>query len=572
MSEYRVLARKYRPRTFDDLVGQEALVRTLSNAIKTGRIAHAFLLTGIRGIGKTTTARIIARALNCMGADGTGGPTPTPCGTCANCTQILQDRHVDVMEMDAASRTGVGDIRELIETVHYAPANARYKIYIIDEVHMLSTSAFNALLKTLEEPPPHVIFIFATTEIRKIPVTILSRCQRFDLRRLDMEQLAAHLGNIATKESVQAEEEALRLIAMAAEGSVRDGLSLLDQAIAHSIGEDGQTGTVTGATVRAMLGLSDRTRLFTMLEHLFAGEALPALDLLGAQYRDGADMALLFSDMLSVVHTVTRLTLAPASDLGPAFADSEKDYAKKLASQLGVQELTRAWQLIAKGQEELKYAADALTTAEMALIRFAHASRLPAPADVVRSLKDSATSAPAIPSSAPPRTAPSGGGSASISARAATRPAPLEDPHASFSPDMQAAPSHLSLAASQEPVLVSNLEEIVALCEAQREPVLVHHLTQSARVVACEPGTLTLSHAVPFPADIAKRLSAFLERATGRNWRIAISEQGGAPTLAEQRQHAKDEAMGAARHHPMVKAVLDAFPGATLEDVRNDDR
>ncbi len=565
MSEYRVLARKYRPKTFDDLVGQEALVRTLSNAIKTGRIAHAFLLTGIRGIGKTTTARIIARALNCVGEDGNGGPTPRPCGVCANCTQILQDRHVDVMEMDAASRTGVGDIRDLIETVHYAPANARYKVYIIDEVHMLSTSAFNALLKTLEEPPPHVIFIFATTEIRKIPVTILSRCQRFDLKRLDLEQLATHLGAIAAKEEVSAEDEALRLIAMAAEGSVRDGLSLLDQAIAHSIGEDGATGTVSGTTVRAMLGLSDRTRLFAMLEHLFAGETLPALDLLNAQYRDGADMAMLFTDLLAIVHIVTRLNLAPNSDLGPAYAEAEKDYAKKLAGKLGIQELTRAWQLIAKGQEEVRYAADSLTSAEMALIRFAHASRLPAPSDVVRSLRENAPQS-AAPTTAP-RAIPTGGGVTARATQLATAPLPQDVPQTEMG-----APSHLTLAATTEPVALGSFEEIVALCEAQREPILAHHLIQSASLVAFEPGTITLSATPTFPADMSKRVSAFLERATGRNWRIVVSETPGAPTLAEQRANAKAGAMEAAREHPIVKAVLDAFPGATLEDIRSDDR
>jgi len=567
MSEYRVLARKYRPKTFDDLVGQEALVRTLSNGIKSGRIAHAFLLTGIRGIGKTTTARIIARALNCIGEDGNGGPTPQPCGVCANCTQILQDRHVDVMEMDAASRTGVGDIRELIETVHYAPSNARYKIYIIDEVHMLSNSAFNALLKTLEEPPPHVIFIFATTETRKIPVTILSRCQRFDLKRLDIEQLATHLGNIARLEKVEAQEEALHLIAMAAEGSVRDGLSLLDQAIAHSIGEDGSTGTISGETVRAMLGLSDRTRLFTMLEHLFAGETVPALELLSAQYRDGADIAMLFSDLLAIVHTITRLNLAPNSDLGPAYAEGEKEYAKKLAAKLGVQELTRAWQLLAKGQEEVKYATDSLRTAEMALIRFAHASRLPSPAELVRSLKETGA---ASPSSPPPSPRPTPGGG-SMSARASAQLAPAMQPQQEYQPETMAQP-HLTLAASNPPVVLENFEEMVALCEAQREPTLAHHLTNSASVVAFEPGMMTFSTTHAFPADIGKRLTGFLERATGRSWRIVMSNDVGAPTLAEQRARAKTEAVQDACGHPVVKAVLDAFPGATVEDVRSDDR
>lgn len=576
MSEYRVLARKYRPTTFDDLVGQEALVRTLTNAITSGRIAHAYLLTGIRGIGKTTTARIIARALNCLGADGQGGATPKPCGVCANCTQILQDRHVDVIEMDAASRTGVDNMRELIESVHYAPTNARYKVYIIDEVHMLSTSAFNALLKTLEEPPPHTIFIFATTELRKIPVTILSRCQRFDLKRLDTEQMAQHLRAICGKESVSAEDEALRLIAMAAEGSVRDGLSLLDQAIAHSIGEDGVTSTITGNTVRAMLGLSDRTRLFALLEHLFAGETLPALELLAAQYHDGADMAMLFSDMLGIVHSITRLSLAPQADLGPAFADSEKDYAKRLAGTLGIMELTRAWQMLSKGQDEIKRAADSLTTAEMALIRFAHASRLPSPAEVIRSLKENpSTGTHTAPSSRPATSAGvggSGGGSANAIARGGAQPSAL--PQEDYQPQMmtrpESTPPHLSLAAVNPPARIHSFDDLVALCEAQREAVLAHHLTHSASLVSIEAGVLSLSNAHAFPADIAKRLAEFLTRQTDQPWRVIITDGQGAPTLAQQRAEAKQATLHAAHAHPLVKAVLDAFPGATLEDVRSD--
>lgn len=576
MSEYRVLARKYRPTTFDDLVGQEALVRTLTNAITSGRIAHAYLLTGIRGIGKTTTARIIARALNCLGADGQGGATPKPCGVCANCTQILQDRHVDVIEMDAASRTGVDNMRELIESVHYAPTNARYKVYIIDEVHMLSTSAFNALLKTLEEPPPHTIFIFATTELRKIPVTILSRCQRFDLKRLDTEQMAQHLRVICGKESVSAEDEALRLIAMAAEGSVRDGLSLLDQAIAHSIGEDGVTSTITGNTVRAMLGLSDRTRLFALLEHLFAGETLPALELLAAQYHDGADMAMLFSDMLGIVHSITRLSLAPQADLGPAFADSEKDYAKRLAGKLGIMELTRAWQMLSKGQEEIKRAADSLTTAEMALIRFAHASRLPSPAEVIRSLKENTSAGTqAAPPSRPAASVGVGGsGSSSTSAIARGGAQPSALPQEDYQPQMMTRPEHtpphLSLAAVNPPARIHSFDDLLALCEAQREAVLAHHLTHSASLVSIEAGVLSLSNSHPFPADIAKRLAEFLTRQTDQPWRVVITDAQGAPTLGQQRAETKKTTLHDAHAHPLVKAVLDAFPGATLEDVRSD--
>ncbi len=574
MSEYRVLARKYRPQTFDDLVGQDVLVRTLSNAITTGRIAHAFLLTGIRGIGKTTTARIIARALNCIGEDGQGGPTTNPCGVCPNCTQIADDRHVDVMEMDAASRTGVGDIRDLIETVHYAPTNARYKIYIIDEVHMLSTSAFNALLKTLEEPPPHVIFIFATTEIRKIPVTILSRCQRFDLRRLDTEALAGHLANICAKENVQADEEGLRLMAMAAEGSVRDGLSLLDQAIAHSMGESEQIHVATD-TVRDMLGLVDRTRIFALLEAICEGDTGKALDGLAQQHRDGADMSMLLQDMLTTTHSITRCHLAPDSDLGPAFSDAEKEYIKKLATKLSIAELTRLWQMLSKGLEEVRRAANSKMAADMVIIRLTHASSLPTPAELARKLKD--TPAPAA------STSPSGGGgsyaaSASSgggngahavgSTSSSPAPAAARQPELMSAPQEHAAPSHLSLAASNPAVEIKCFEDILGWCEEQREAIMLHHLRNEARLVACEEGKLSLSKDCDFPPDIAKKLEALLHKATDQRWHVAYVDREGQPTVVEQEAARREAEIKEASDTPMVKAVLETFPGASIVEVR----
>ena len=373
---YRVLARKYRPVDFTTLVGQEAMVRTLRNAIATGRIAHAFMLTGVRGVGKTTTARIIARALNCIGPDGKGGPTVDPCGVCDNCTSITEDRYVDVIEMDAASRTGIDDVRELIEGVRYRPVSARYKVYIIDEVHMLSEKAFNALLKTLEEPPPHVKFLFATTEIRKVPVTVLSRCQRFDLKRVPQHTLVEHFGRIAGIEKVEISPEALSLLARAADGSVRDGLSMLDQAIAHG------GGVVDAAQVRDMLGLADRGRVLELFEKTMAGDAPSVVALLGEMHDSGADPVVVLQDMLELTHWVTRLKVAP--EAAAASADSERAHGLALAKKLSMGSLTLAWTLLMKGLQETLVAPSPMRAAEMALIRVCFATDLPKPADALR--------------------------------------------------------------------------------------------------------------------------------------------------------------------------------------------
>ncbi|MCH8169333.1 MAG: DNA polymerase III subunit gamma/tau, partial [Proteobacteria bacterium] len=385
---YQVLARKYRPGHFGDLIGQEAMVRTLTNAFAHDRIAHAFILTGVRGVGKTTTARIIAKGLNCIGrGDGNGGDGPTidPCGTCDACVSIAEGRNVDVLEMDAASNTGVGDVREIIDSVRYRAAAARYKVYIIDEVHMLSTSAFNALLKTLEEPPEHVKFIFATTEIRKVPVTVLSRCQRFDLRRIEPEAMLAHLRGIADREAAKISDEALALITRAAEGSVRDALSLLDQAIAHGAGAGAETGA---AEVRAMLGLADRGRVFDLFEAIMRGDAKAALEELGAQYADGADPAVVLRDLAELTHWVSVVKISAEAAEDPTVSTAERARGRDLAGRLSMRVLTRTWQMLLKAIEEVPIAPSAMMAAEMAVIRLTHVADLPPPEELVRRLTE----------------------------------------------------------------------------------------------------------------------------------------------------------------------------------------
>jgi DNA polymerase-3 subunit gamma/tau len=536
---YRVLARKYRPVDFTTLVGQEAMVRTLRNAIASGRIAHAFMLTGVRGVGKTTTARIIARALNCIGADGKGGATVDPCGVCDNCKAITEDRHVDVIEMDAASRTGIDDVRELIEGVRYRPVSARYKVYIIDEVHMLSEKAFNALLKTLEEPPPHVKFLFATTEIRKVPVTVLSRCQRFDLKRVPQQALIDHFSKIAGAEKVEISPEALILLARAADGSVRDGLSMLDQAIAHG------GGVVDAAQVRDMLGLADRSRVMELFEKTMRGDAPSVVAALAEMHDSGADPVVILQDLLELTHWVTRLKVAP--DAAAASADSERAQGQAMAAKLSMASLTRAWALLMKGLQETLSAPSPLRAAEMVLIRLCYAADLPSPSDAIKALQNGAAPAPVAGVAAP---APRGGGGGAA-ARLAAQPV--------------VATASQPAAATPNP---KSFTEIVALFEARREARLVHHLMHHVHEVRCEPGLIEFRTQPKAPPDLAPRLSELLSQWTGRRWIATVSSAAGKPTLNEQKAAKGDELRSQAENNPLVQAILKTFPGARLDAVR----
>jgi len=568
---YRVLARKYRPTRFADLIGQEALVRTLTNAIQSGRIAHAYMLTGVRGVGKTTTARILARALDCVGVDGAGGPTIEPCGVCLNCTAIAEDRHVDVMEMDAASRTGVNDIRELIEGVRYLPVQARFKIYIIDEVHMLSGNAFNALLKTLEEPPAHVKFVFATTEIRKVPVTVLSRCQRFDLRRIEAERLAAHFAGICTAEDVAADDEALALIARAADGSVRDGLSLLDQAIA--LGD----GRVEAGRVREMLGLADRGQVFDLFEAVMRGATREALALFDAAYAAGADPLVVLQDLLGVVHGLARAKAVAgteaAIDAAQALPELDRVRGGAMALTLTVPVLTRAWQILLKGLGEVQAAPAARLAAEMVLIRLAHVADLPDPAAVLRGLAEGGTASAGAGGSG---TGGSGagmggaGGGGGGSGRSALRGMSGEGVQAARAQPVshQATPIHADAIAADAPPDPRSWAEAVRLFADNREAILHAQLERSVHLVSFEPGHIEIRPEADAPRDLANRMGSLLSGWTGRRWVISVSDAEGEPTLRLQRVLREEGERHEAARHPLVQAVLQAFPGATIEAVR----
>jgi DNA polymerase-3 subunit gamma/tau len=544
---YRVLARKYRPSTFAELIGQEAMVKTLTNAIAAGRIAHAFILTGVRGVGKTTTARILARALNCVGPDGTGGPTTTPCGQCEPCRAIAEDRHVDVMEMDAASRTGVDDIRELTEGVRYKPVAARYKIYIIDEVHMLSKNAFNALLKTLEEPPSDVVFIFATTEIHKVPITVLSRCQRFSLRRVPVELLIEHYRGIAEKERVTAEPAAIALIARAADGSVRDGLSLLDQAIALG------GGSIAESAVRDMLGVADRGLVFELYETLLRGDAADALKRMSLLYEGGVDPLMVLQDLLELTHFITRLKLVPsAGEDDPALA-GERQRGLALAQRLAMPVLARAWQMLLKGIGEVQQAPSPQQAAEMVLVRLAYVADLPVPGDLVRQLErggepGGVAGAPRAPASTPmstPRVAlPAEGGGGAASRLA------LSEPEAAGLPQPQ------------------SFLQVVELFDRNREAMLRWHLFAHVHLVGFEPGRIEFRPAEGAPRDLPNRLGQLLTEWTGRRWIVSVSGEEGQPTLRETAEARDASLKNEAAQHPLVRKVLEVFPGARIEAVR----
>jgi len=561
---YRVLARKYRPSDFTGLIGQEALVKTLSNAFATGRIAHAFMLTGVRGVGKTTTARIIARALNCIGPDGKRKePTIHPCGVCEPCVAIAESRHVDVQEMDAASRTGIDDIREIIEGVRYAPASARYKVYIIDEVHMLSKQAFNGLLKTLEEPPPHVKFIFATTEIRKVPVTVLSRCQRFDLRRVETAELVAHLKSIAGKEQVKIEDGALALIARAAEGSVRDALSLLDQAIAYEEG-----AVITAESMRAMLGLADRGRVLDLFEKAMGGKIAEALKELSELYDRGADPLAVMQDLLEITHFLTRLKVAPAAEGFFDGSSAEAKRASDMAAKLSVSALTRAWQMLLKGLLEVRDAAKPLAACEMALIRLAYAADLPPTDKLVRDVMDGTR---------PPL---EGGGSGSVptpknpqdfSGRGHA-PASAKDPSPKMTSSFSTLPQGEGIATALQhapgPTL-RTLEDIAALAQAHGAPVLRVNVENDIHLVRLEPGQLEFRPSARAPKSLAGDLAQKLKEWTGARWVVTVAREGGAPTIAEIKKMAAQARLESVMQEPMVRAVLDRFPGAEITAVRD---
>jgi DNA polymerase-3 subunit gamma/tau len=520
---YRVLARKYRPQNFDQLIGQDAMVQTLGNAIRRSRLAHAFLLTGVRGVGKTSTARLIAKALNCIGPDGQGGPTIDPCGVCEPCISIAEGRNIDVIEMDAASHTGVDDMRAVIDAARLAAFGARFKIYIIDEVHMLSKNAFNALLKTLEEPPEHVKFLLATTEVQKVPVTVLSRCQRFDLRRIPADKLAAHFAQIAELEGAEAEPEALALIARAADGSARDGLSILDQAIAHA-GMEG--GGVTAPAVRAMLGLSDRAAIRDLFALLLDSDAPGALAALRRQYDLGVDPQSVLRGLLETVHAVTLAKLG--GDADPAQSAEEREAYQGWARLLSFPSLHRLWQLVLKGHEEVARAALPIEAGEMALLRVVHASSLPDPGELARQIAAGAPATASAPAPAPP-----------------------------------GAPSP----AASGQALPASFDAMVALIGANGGGALLSHLTANARVVRYEPPDLVLSTSRPLPADLPGALAARLGELTGAKWKVTTEDAEGEATLAERRKAEEEAERAAVMDTPIVKAALEAFPDALLERI-----
>ena len=543
---YRVLARKYRPTRFADLIGQDAMVRTLTNAFATGRVAHAFMLAGVRGVGKTSTARIIARALNCTGPDGTGGPTAEPCGVCPNCLAILAERHPDVVEMDAASRTGVDDVREIIEATRFRPLQARKKVFIIDEVHMLSRNAFNALLKTLEEPPAHVAFVFATTELRKVPLTVLSRCQRFDLHQLGVAELAAHFARIAAAEAVPITPEALTLIARAAGGSVRDGLSLLDQAIAREAGPR----PIEAAPVAAMLGMAGRETVFDLLEAVLAGRPAAALAIADAAHERGTDPGLLLTDLLELLHTVSRLQAIPALRQDPELPEAERTRGAALAERTSVPVLARAWQMVLRGIQEVESAPDRRAAADMIMIRLCHVADLPPPGELVRTL----TARPAEP--VRPAAASLGGASHGLAPRRSLR---------SGEAALAAVPSG---APEDQAAMPGDFRAVVNLAAEAREALLAAQLMHHVHLVRFAPPVIEIAPDREAPRDLAARLGQVLQAATGVRWTIALAAGPGDPTLAEQ-ERARDAARRqAASHHPLVSAILAAFPGAELAGVQ----
>tara|TARA_Y100000588_G_scaffold394702_1_gene516710 strand:- start:2359 stop:3999 length:1641 start_codon:yes stop_codon:yes gene_type:complete len=531
--EYRVLARKYRPQTFSDLKGQETLVKTLTNALNQGRVAHAFILTGVRGVGKTTTARIIAKGLNCIGPDGTGGATVEPCGVCENCLAIIEDRHVDVIEMDAASRTGVDDIREIIDGVRYKPVVARNKVYIIDEVHMLSRNAFNALLKTLEEPPENVRFIFATTEIRKVPVTVLSRCQRFDLKRLNAEELVSLFTEICRKQDMNAEAEALDIVARAADGSARDGLSLLDQSMSLS------SGSITASAVREMLGLSDRINIFDLFEEFMGGKVSEALVRLSNMKELGAEPLSIVQDLLETVHIVTKYKVSPTV-IEDTISDVEKQKSIDFAGRLPMVQLGRCWQMLLKGVSEVQYAPSPFAALEMLIIRLAYLAETPGTPESIRMLVEEKKKPEVI----------------------------LEG---ALEPETRQKISGTEVCLDGEQVvndLPSSFIEIVDLFERKKEGIIHAELVGKVRPVRVAPGILEISVADGLDSAFLSRVSDLLSEWTGISWNVSLAEGQGDKTLVEQQRDQERQTKKEAAGDPVVSAVLTNFPGAKIESVR----
>lgn len=548
-SAYRVLARKYRPETFADLVGQDAMVRTLKNAFAADRIAQAFIMTGIRGTGKTTTARIIAKGMNCIGPDGNGGPTTEPCGQCEHCVAIMEGRHVDVMEMDAASNTGVGNIREIIDSVHYRAASARYKVYIIDEVHMLSTGAFNALLKTLEEPPEHVKFIFATTEIRKVPVTVLSRCQRFDLRRIEPEIMIGLMRKIASAESAEITDDALALITRAAEGSARDATSLLDQAISHGAGE------TTADQVRAMLGLADRGRVLDLFDLVLRGDAAGALHELSSQYSDGADPMAVLRDLAEITHWVSVVKITPDAAEDPTVSPQERARGLTMAEALPMRVLTRLWQMLLKSLDEVAAAPNAMMAAEMAIIRLTHVADLPSPEELVRKL-GTTPPPPATPRS-PPTSGPSGSGPSTTASHHA-------QPVVQSGATMAAAAPAVDQALARYP----SFEHVVELIRSHRDVKLLVEVENTLRLAAYRPGRIEFTPTDDAPRDLAQRLGTRLQLWTGNRWAVTIVGDSATQTIAEIRDAKENALKSKAESHPLMQAVMATFPDAKILSIR----
>ncbi|WP_020179589.1 DNA polymerase III subunit gamma/tau [Methylopila sp. M107] len=552
---YRVLARKYRPQRFEDLIGQEPMVRTLRNAFASGRVAQAWILTGVRGVGKTTTARILARALNYERADGTGGPTVELTEKGVHCDAIMESRHVDVIEMDAASHTGVADVRNILETVHYAPVMARTKVFIIDEVHMLSTSAFNAFLKTLEEPPPHVKFVFATTELRKVPVTVLSRCQSFSLRRVAADEMTAHLKRISDLEEVSIEDEALAVIARASEGSVRDALSLLDQAIAH--GE----GAVEAQAVRGMLGLADRGGILDLFDAVMRGDAAEALERFRASHDAGAEPAAVLADLAETVHLVTRIKLAPKAADDPALSEGERVRGREFAEKLSMRTLSRAWQILLKGVTETQLAAKPAQAADMVLVRLCYASDLPSPEEAIRALGQPDGGAPRGPAPS----GPSGG-----------RPAPEAMAPARTGPALGVAqglarapePAQAPRAESVATLSLARFEDLVALAAKNRDILLQGALTKNVRVVRFEDGRLEFQPTGAAATDLAGQIAKKAQEWTGKRWMVSVVTGEGAPTIQERDDAEAAALLAGVQAHPHVRAILEKAPGAVIVDVR----